>query len=124
MYAIRSYYVLNEITQVDDLPDELVHELFNDLLLKGHPLARPVGGTVETVSSLERSDLLAYYRRRYCSRNLVITAAGDLEHQQIVDVVARTFAELPSRITSYNVCYTKLLRSSSVTGSGTWSKCG
>ncbi len=88
--------ILNEITQVDDLPDELVHELFSDLLMKGHPLARPVGGSVETVSSLDRSDLLDYYRRRYCCSNLVVTAAGDLDHQQVVDLVANAFADLPS----------------------------
>jgi len=90
--------ILNEIVQVEDTPDELVHELFNRLLLHGHPLARPVCGTLETVANLDRSALFETYKRQYCGSNLIITAAGCLDHQRLVDQIEAAFSTMPSGV--------------------------
>jgi predicted Zn-dependent peptidase len=88
--------ILNEIAQVEDAADDLVHDLFNELLLQGHSLSRPVCGSESSITGLEREDLLAFYHQHYCGTNLVIAAAGCLEHGHIVDLVAAAFSTLPS----------------------------
>jgi predicted Zn-dependent peptidase len=87
--------VLEEIKMVEDAPDDLVHEVFVQQFWDRHPLGRPILGTPETVRSFTAPILRSYFQRTYLAPNLVITAAGRLDHGLLRDLVARAFGDLP-----------------------------
>jgi len=88
--------VLEEIKMVEDTPDDLVHELFTESFWADHPLGRPILGTKETVESLDTESLRRYFRTTYTAPNLIIAAVGNISHDQVRDLVARSFEKLPT----------------------------
>jgi predicted Zn-dependent peptidase len=86
--------ILEEIRMTQDNPEDLVHELFTQNFWNAHSLGRPILGTPETVSAFTRKALQEWFRTRYAPNHLVITAAGHLTHQQLVDMVSERFAKL------------------------------
>jgi predicted Zn-dependent peptidase len=90
--------ILEEIRMTQDNPEDLVHELFTQNFWNPHALGRPILGTPETVSAFTRETLQAWFRHWYAPNNLVVTAAGKLQHREMVDLVASRFAKLaPSK---------------------------
>jgi predicted Zn-dependent peptidase len=89
--------VLEEIKMVEDTPDDLVHELFTESFWQGHPLGRPILGTKETVEALTQDGLRRYFTSTYCAPNLIIAAVGNIEHEQVKDLVTRAFDGIPER---------------------------
>ncbi|MBI4477836.1 MAG: insulinase family protein [Acidobacteria bacterium] len=87
--------VLEEIKMVEDTPDDLVHELFNERFWPDHPLGRPILGTPETVEALTQHSLREYFASAYTADNVVIAAVGNIDHQRVSDLVERAFAALP-----------------------------
>ncbi len=88
--------ILQEIHMVEDDPEETVHDLFSREFWQNHPLGRPVLGTAETVGAHSREALLDYRFRNYCGRKLIVCAAGNVEHQRIVDRISEAFERVPS----------------------------
>jgi predicted Zn-dependent peptidase len=88
--------VLEEIKMVEDTPDDLVHELFNEHFWRGHPLGRPILGTRETVEALDAEALRRYFTAAYTSPNLIVVAVGNVEHRQVRDLVWRFFERVPA----------------------------
>lgn len=88
--------ILQEIHMVEDSPDELVHELFAEKYWSGHPLGQPILGTPQSVAGLDRNALLQFLHEHYTGGNLLIAAAGDLDHQQVVELVATALGHLPA----------------------------
>jgi predicted Zn-dependent peptidase len=89
--------ILEEIKMVEDTPDDLVHELFTQHFWEGHPLARPILGSRETVEALNRETLERYFGGAYVASNMVISAAGNLEHARVRDLIEQTFGDLIER---------------------------
>ena len=87
--------VAEEIKMVEDTPDDLVHELFTEQFWQNHPLGRPILGTKDTVESLSVDGLRRYFGTAYSSPNLIVAAVGNIEHEQVRDLVARSFEGLP-----------------------------
>ena len=87
--------ILEEIKMVEDTPDDLVHELFTQAFWDGHPLGRPILGSKDTVESFTQPVLRDYFRSAYVADNLVVAAAGNLEHERFRDLIAGTFAAVP-----------------------------
>ena len=87
--------ILEEIKMVEDTPDDLVHELFTQHFWEGHPLGRPILGTRETVEALNTKKLTDYFRGAYVAQNMIVSAAGNLEHARVRDLVASVFRSLP-----------------------------
>src|SRR6202161_3042511 len=83
--------ILEEIKMDEDSPDYLVHEIFTQNFWKDHPLGQPILGTKDSVKSFERDTLFDYYGKRFFGRNMVFSAAGNLEHDAFVDLVAKRF---------------------------------
>src|SRR5215207_9215219 len=83
--------ILEEIKMVEDTPDDLVHELFTQHFWEGHPLARPILGSKETVEALTRNTILDYFGRAYVAPNMIISAAGNLDHDRVRDLVLKAF---------------------------------
>ncbi|MGY2129044.1 M16 family metallopeptidase [Blastococcus sp. SYSU DS0617] len=83
--------VLEEIAMRDDEPSDAVHDLFSETLFGDTPLGRSVLGTVESIEGLTRADVDGWYRQRYAMPSMVVTAAGRVDHQQVLDLVAAAF---------------------------------
>jgi len=93
--------VAEEICQNEDSPAELVHDHFAATLWPGHPLGRPILGRVEALEALGREGLLDYLRRRYVAKNVTVSAAGDVHHDQVVELVGELLdAKLPPGVDS------------------------
>lgn len=76
--------VLEEISRAEDTPDDRVHDLFASALLPGHPLAGPVLGRRETVGSFMPPAVFSYTDRHYRTGDLVVAAAGNITHEEVV----------------------------------------
>jgi len=81
--------VLEEIAMYEDTPQELVHDLFSEAVFAPHPLGRPVIGTREVIATVSRRALANYHRSMYVGGNVVVAAAGNLQHEEIVRLVER-----------------------------------
>jgi len=87
--------ILEEIKMVEDTPDDLVHELFTQHFWEGHALGRPILGSKETVESFSRTTLTDYFGGVYVAPNLIVSAAGNIQHEAVRDLVTRAFANVP-----------------------------
>ena len=83
--------ILEEIAMHEDAPDELVHDLFYRKMFEGHPLGRPVLGFNETIGKVARDEVADYWRARYAPVNLVVAAAGNLDHDYLVQRIDELF---------------------------------
>ena len=81
--------VLEEIAMYEDTPQELVHDLFSEAVFGSHPLGRPVIGTREVISGISRRAIAGFHRSTYNGGNIVIAAAGNLQHDRLLRLVDR-----------------------------------
>ena len=79
--------VLEEIAMVEDNPQDLVHDVVAEAVFGGHPLGRPVIGRAEVISSVSRRALAAYHRAAYTAENIVVAAAGNLDHGRLMELL-------------------------------------
>jgi predicted Zn-dependent peptidase len=79
--------VLEEIAMYEDTPQELVHDLFSEAVFGNQPLGRPVIGTRDVIATVSRRALAAYHGSMYVGGNVVVAAAGNLEHNTVVQLV-------------------------------------
>jgi len=86
--------ILEEIKMDEDSPDYLVHEIFTQNFWKDHPLGKPILGTKDTVRHFEQPLVLDYYGKRFTPGNLVIAAAGHINHEHFVKLVGESFQHL------------------------------
>jgi predicted Zn-dependent peptidase len=84
--------VREEIFACEDNPEDKIHELLAAQVWGGHALGRPILGTVDTVNGLDSGQLRGYFSSRYQPAELVVSAAGGLEHERLLDLVQRHFA--------------------------------
>jgi predicted Zn-dependent peptidase len=85
--------IIEEMKMVEDTPDEFLGELFNAAYFPEHSLGRPIEGTEKTVSSFDKEMTASFHGREFAPPNLVIAAAGNVEHAQLVEMAARAFDE-------------------------------
>jgi len=83
--------ILEEMKMVEDTPDELLGELFNAAYFPNQPLGRPIEGTRDTVPTFDHKTTLTFHAREFSFSNLVIAAAGNVNHQRLLDLVGRAF---------------------------------
>ena len=88
--------ILEEIRMRDDAPEDLVHELFSEAMFPDHPLGREVLGTNGSVADMTRDSIEQFHARNYAPSAIVVAAAGNLEHDQVVDRIAAHPAALRS----------------------------
>src|SRR5579884_2821614 len=86
--------ILEELKMEVDNPEYLLHEVFSSNFWKDHPIGRPILGTRETVKGFHREMLREYYRRIYTPSNILITAAGNLVHDEVVELARQRFERL------------------------------
>jgi predicted Zn-dependent peptidase len=94
--------VLEEIKMDQDNPETLVNESFLQNFWEGHPLGRPILGTRETVGNFDRAGLFEWFRRCYSPNEIIISAAGNLEHAHLVDLVHAQFGPVAAGADGYH----------------------
>ena len=94
--SLERKVVLEEIAMVDDTPDDLVFELHNAALWGSHPYGYSILGTRETVSALGVRDLRELHSQAYHPTQMVVAASGNVDHDQLLEVLERTgWASMP-----------------------------
>lgn len=83
--------ILEEMKMVEDTPDELLGELFNAAYFPNQPLGRPIEGTKETVSTFDHKKTVAFHSQEFSYTNLVVAAAGNVEHARLVELISTGF---------------------------------
>jgi predicted Zn-dependent peptidase len=86
--------ILEELASVEDSPEEVLYEGFVASLWSGHPLGTPILGTRKTINNLRREDLESFFSRAYDPANVVISAAGRLDHEAVAAQVDELFGDL------------------------------
>jgi predicted Zn-dependent peptidase len=87
--------VCEEIAMYEDEPSDKVHDVLASAVFGDHPLGRPVIGRAEVISSVPVPDIARYHNHRYNSDNLVLAAAGNIDHDRLVELVVSAQGELP-----------------------------
>ena len=83
--------ILEEIAMNEDDPSDTVHEAFAAQLFGDTPLGRPILGSVDSINSITRAQIAEHYAARYKPENLVVAAAGSLDHAEVVELTRSAF---------------------------------
>jgi predicted Zn-dependent peptidase len=86
--------VIEEIKMYEDTPEEMVHEMFEQTLWDSHPLGKSIVGTEASVSALKRDDLTNHIGTRYRPDRIIVSAAGNVEHSEIVALAEKALGGL------------------------------
>lgn len=89
--------ILQEIRMIEDAPDDYIHDLFSQNIWKGHPLGMPVIGTEESVSGLSREAIMAYRNGAYRAEDIIIAAAGQIAHKELLHLLDGKFDAISPR---------------------------
>jgi len=95
--------VLEEVHMYEDSPEELVHDIHLDAVWPVHPLGRNILGTTDSIEQFNRSSVIKYYKDFYTPDNVVIAAAGNITHDQLVELANRYFSELKGKKRKFNI---------------------
>jgi len=88
--------ILQEYAAVEDTPDDLIYDAFMETAFAGQPVGRPILGTPETIKSFDADTIRAFLAREYIPAKMVLAAAGNVDHAQIVDAAERLFGSMPA----------------------------
>ncbi|WP_243372685.1 M16 family metallopeptidase [Microvirga solisilvae] len=87
--------ILQEHAAVEDTPDDLIYDAFMETAFAGQPVGRPILGTPDTIRSFDAATIRAFLAREYIPSKMVLAAAGNVDHAQIVDAAERLFGAMP-----------------------------
>jgi predicted Zn-dependent peptidase len=85
--------ILEELAMNDDDPEDVAHEAFCEAVLGEHALGRPIGGTPETINAVTRDAVWEYYKNNYRPQDLVVAAAGGVNHDALIQQVEQALGE-------------------------------
>ena len=89
--------IFQEIKMVEDTPDELIQDLFNQHYFSGHPLGNPILGSFQTITPLTQKELTDYFRTYYlCPSRIVVSVAGNLDHDAVIGKLDGTLGSIES----------------------------
>jgi predicted Zn-dependent peptidase len=86
--------IFEEIRSVQDIPEDLVHDLIDQLVWGTDPVGREIAGSEETVSNIDRDAMVSFWQRNYSPDRLIVAAGGDIEHDAVVELTERFFGDL------------------------------
>jgi predicted Zn-dependent peptidase len=86
--------IVEEIRGTEDSPEELVHEVIDEVIWGTDPVGRPIAGSVDTVNAISRDQMVNFWKRNYLPKRMVVAAGGDIDHDHIVELSERYFGDL------------------------------
>lgn len=95
--------VLEEIKRSQDEPGDHIHELHLEHRWGNHPLGKPIIGTAESVSSFRKEHIAAYMDRRYRAENIMLSVAGNVEPDAVLEFAEKTLGKIPSGVTDTEI---------------------
>jgi predicted Zn-dependent peptidase len=87
--------IMEEIRNYEDTPDDRIHDLFSDVVWRGHPLGNRILGTEESVRAFSDGAIAGYHARHYTAPNLLVSVAGRFDWDRVVSMVEERFADAP-----------------------------
>lgn len=102
--------ILEEIREIEDDPGSAINDYFDRQIYPDHPIGRPIQGTIETVESFTRNDLIKFSNKYYTTDRMVVVGVGNLDHQYLVDLVEKNCRELPQHSPKTNLKKPKPIR--------------
>lgn len=90
--------IYEEIRAVQDIPEDIVHDVIDQVVWGDDPVGRDVAGTEETVANIDRETMLEFFHRNYGADRLIIAAGGDVDHDAVVQLTEKFFGDLPVTI--------------------------
>ncbi len=88
--------IYEEIRSIQDVPEDLVHDLIDEVVWGDDPVGREIAGSEETVGSITRDIMIDFWRRNYGPERLVVAAGGDVRHEDVVKLTEQYFSDLPA----------------------------
>jgi predicted Zn-dependent peptidase len=92
-FEVERQVILEELAMADDDPSDVAHERITETVLRDHPLGRPIGGNPDTIRASTRESVLEHYARYYRPHELVVSAAGAVNHQDLVNRVTQALSD-------------------------------
>lgn len=92
-FEVERQVILEELAMADDDPSDVAHERITETVLRAHPLGRPIGGNPDTIRASTRDSVLEHYARYYRPHELVVTAAGAVDHGDLVKRVTQALGD-------------------------------
>lgn len=92
-FEVERQVILEELAMADDDPSDVAHERITETVLRDHPLGRPIGGNPDSIRASTRESVLEHYERYYRPHELVVTAAGAVNHQDLVNRVTQALSD-------------------------------
>jgi predicted Zn-dependent peptidase len=89
--------IFEEIRSVQDIPEDLVHDLIDQVIWGDDPVGREIAGSEETVANTDRAAMVDFWLRNYGPERLIVAAAGDVQHEQVVELTERFFGDLQAQ---------------------------
>ncbi len=89
--------IFEEIRSVQDIPEDLVHDLIDQVIWGDDPVGREIAGSEETVANTDRAAMVDFWQRNYGPERLIVAAAGDVRHEQVVELTERFFGDLQAQ---------------------------
>jgi predicted Zn-dependent peptidase len=90
------WVIFEEIHGIHDTPDDYVHDVIDELVWDGNPIGRPIIGSEDTIGVMTRDDVMSFMTNNYLPGRLVISAAGEVDHDHVVRLAERTFGQMPA----------------------------
>lgn len=88
--------IFEEIRSIQDIPEELVHDLIDQVVWGDDPVGREIAGSEESVGNITRDVMMDFWRRNYGPERLVVAAGGDVRHEDVVALTEQYFGDLPA----------------------------
>ena len=86
--------IFEEISMIEDSPQELILDLYMERCWKGHPLGRSIAGTKKTIAEISRNDVKKFFKKNFTAGNIILSAAGNIEHKKFQRLAEKYFAGL------------------------------
>jgi predicted Zn-dependent peptidase len=90
------WIILQEIKMQEDSPEEYIHDLFQRVFWKDHPIGMPILGTKDSVMNIDREKILNYIKTHYSPKNVIISAAGAVKHDDVLKYFSPMFEQIPT----------------------------
>lgn len=96
-FALEKSVILQEISMGDDNLEEAIYDEYLIRCLPKHPLGKPILGTTASIEAMTQKQILQYYRERYSGNNLIVSASGNVDHEELVVAVKKYLGSKPKR---------------------------
>ncbi len=84
-FTLEKSVIQQEITMTEDNPEEIIYDHYFERCFRGNPLGLPILGTTQSIQKMTQKEIFSYYKERYSGNNLIISASGCIDHQNVVE---------------------------------------